>query len=390
MADYATAGRVRGPRRTRATRATSRAARRRAGRDAGGRLAGAAHVVTETIWQQAYAAVPMETRGIVAEWTAASGELTIWAATQAPHEVRMFSARLLGLPEHRRPGDRPRRRRRLRPEGRCRCARTCACCWPARKLPAAVKWIEDRQENLMAAGQARHEHGTAGWRSTPTAIILAAALDHVQDVGAYPTPWPVGTGAAVGHDLPRVRTGCPAATFSTPRCSPTPPGRTAYRGPWQFEPLAREVAPRHRRPPDGDRPGRAAAPQPAARGRACRSPTPTACPIDHMSPARDARAGPGDARLRRLPQPSRPPPARRAATWAWASPATSSPPRAAYGYLRHRGRDHPHRVRPARSTSTSPADPTGNSIETTVDPAHRRRARRRHRRRGHRSRATPR
>ena len=52
----------------------------------------------ETIYQQAYAPVPMETRGMVAEWTRRRGELTIWAATQTPHEVRMFCARLLGLP----------------------------------------------------------------------------------------------------------------------------------------------------------------------------------------------------------------------------------------------------------------------------------------------------
>src|SRR5438552_5033792 len=53
--------------------------------------ASAAHVVTETFYQQAYAAVPMETRGMVVEWSA--GELTIWAATQSPHEVRAFCAR---------------------------------------------------------------------------------------------------------------------------------------------------------------------------------------------------------------------------------------------------------------------------------------------------------
>ncbi len=51
-------------------------------------FAAAAHVVSETIEQQAYAAVPMETRGIVVEWSGPSSELTIWAATQAPHEVR--------------------------------------------------------------------------------------------------------------------------------------------------------------------------------------------------------------------------------------------------------------------------------------------------------------
>jgi carbon-monoxide dehydrogenase large subunit len=46
-------------------------------------FAAAPHVVEETIYQQGYAAVPMETRGLVVEWTAASGEMTIWAATQA-------------------------------------------------------------------------------------------------------------------------------------------------------------------------------------------------------------------------------------------------------------------------------------------------------------------
>jgi carbon-monoxide dehydrogenase large subunit len=73
------------------------------GAELGGDLAdaldGAAHTIGATIYQQAYTAVPMETRGIVAEW---SGEdLTVWAGTQSPHEVRAFMARLLGLGEHR-------------------------------------------------------------------------------------------------------------------------------------------------------------------------------------------------------------------------------------------------------------------------------------------------
>ena len=58
----------------------------------------AAHDIGVTIYQQAYAPVPMETRGMVAEWS--GDELTVWAATQAPHEVRMFLARLLGIGEH--------------------------------------------------------------------------------------------------------------------------------------------------------------------------------------------------------------------------------------------------------------------------------------------------
>ena len=200
---------------------------------------GAAHVISETIWEQACAAVPMETRGLVAEWSAASGELTIWAATQAPHEVRMFSARLLGLAEH-------RVRVIARDVGggfgqKVMPLREDMCVLlAARKLPAAVKWIEDRQENLMAAGQARHEHGTARIAFDDQGIILAASLDHVQDVGAYPTPWPVGTGAFVGMNFPgpyRVS----RATFSHASVFSNTVGRVAYRGPWAFESLVREV-----------------------------------------------------------------------------------------------------------------------------------------------------
>ena len=64
-------------------------------------VAGAAHVLRESIQQQAYAPVPMETRGIIAEWDPAAEQLTVWAATQAPHEVRSVGARVLGLPEAR-------------------------------------------------------------------------------------------------------------------------------------------------------------------------------------------------------------------------------------------------------------------------------------------------
>jgi carbon-monoxide dehydrogenase large subunit len=199
----------------------------------------AAYVISETIWEQAVAAVPMEPRGIIAEWSAASGELTIWAATQAPHEVRMFSARLLGLPEH-------RVRVITRDVGggfgqKVMPLREDMCVLlAARKLPAALKWTEDRQENLIGAGQARHEHGAARLAFDDQGIILAATLDHVQDVGAYPTPWPVGTGAFVGMNFPgpyRVTRG----TFSHASMFSNTPGRVAYRGPWAFESLAREV-----------------------------------------------------------------------------------------------------------------------------------------------------
>jgi len=200
-------------------------------------FAGAAHVARETISQQAHVAVPMECRGIVAEW--AADAMTIWSATQAPHEVRAYCARLLGIPE-------ARVRVIMRDTGggfgqKVNVTREeMAVMLAARKVPAAIKWIEDRRENLMSAGQARHETGDARLAFAADGTLLAAHLDHLVDVGAYPIPWPVGTSAAAGMLFPgpyRV----PAATFSTTCVFTNTMGRTAYRGPWQYESLAREV-----------------------------------------------------------------------------------------------------------------------------------------------------
>ena len=84
--------------------------------------------------------------------------------------------------------------------------------------------------------------------STPTlqmafgadGAIEGAFIDFVQDCGAYPTPWPVGTAAVVGALFPgpyRV----PRAGFTARTMYTNTVGRSPYRGPWQFESLAREV-----------------------------------------------------------------------------------------------------------------------------------------------------
>ena len=200
-------------------------------------FAAAAHDVEVSIFQQAYAPVPMETRGIIAEWS--GEELTVWAATQSPHEVRMFLARLLGIGEH-------QVRVLMRDTGggfgqKVAPMREDMCiALAAMRLPVPLKWIEDRAENLLAAGMSRHEHGDCRMGFDDEGRIVAAYIDHVQDIGAYPTPWPVGTAAAVGMLFPgpyRV----PAAGFRTTSVFSNTSGRAAYRGPWQFESLAREV-----------------------------------------------------------------------------------------------------------------------------------------------------
>ncbi len=202
-------------------------------------LDAAAHVVTETIRQHAYVPAPLECRGLIVDYVGATGELTIYSATQSPHEVRMFCARLLGIPEH-------RVRVVMRDTGggfgqKILVQRDEMCLMlAAPKVGAPVKWVEDRRENLLAAGKSRQEHGVSTMAFDDEGRITAAHIDFVQDCGAYPTPWPLMTAAAVGVFFPgpyRV----PRAGFSARTLYTNTVGRTAYRGPWQFESLAREV-----------------------------------------------------------------------------------------------------------------------------------------------------
>ncbi|WP_396934972.1 xanthine dehydrogenase family protein molybdopterin-binding subunit [Mycolicibacterium sp.] len=197
----------------------------------------AAHVVKEHIYQQMYVPVPMETRGMVTEW--ANGELTIWASTQTPHELRAFAARLLGIPaQHVRVIMRDTGGgfgQKVVPMREDMCIMLAA-----RKVPASLKWIEDRRENLMSAGQARHVDGDVRMAFDENGAILAADIDFIQDVGAYPTPYPVLTTAAIGMFFPgpyRV----PKASFNYKTLFSNTAGLHAYRGPWQYETLSREI-----------------------------------------------------------------------------------------------------------------------------------------------------
>ena len=202
-------------------------------------FADSTHIVEGTVHQQAYAAVPLETRGLVVERDPSTGEITMWVATQAPHEHRAFCARLLGIPEH-------RVRAIARDTGggfgqKIFVQREeMAVMLAATKLPVAIKWIEDRQENLTAAGWSRHEHADIHMGFDAEGLIQAVHLDFISDAGAYPTPWPAMPAMSVGTLFPgpyRV----PSAGFRLRSVYSNTAGRSGYRGPWQYETLAREV-----------------------------------------------------------------------------------------------------------------------------------------------------
>ena len=199
----------------------------------------AAYVADERIYQQTHVPVPIETRGLVVEWVAATQELTLWASTQTPHELRAFAARLLGIPAQ---GVRVITRdtgggfgQKVVPMREDMCIMLAA-----RKVPAPLKWIEDRRENLMSAGQARHVDGRARMAFDADGAITAVDIDFIQDIGAYPTPYPVLTTAAIGMFFPgpyRV----PKSSFNYKTVFTNTSGLAAYRGPWQYETLTREI-----------------------------------------------------------------------------------------------------------------------------------------------------
>ena len=153
----------------------------------------AAHVVTETRLQHRHTNVPMETRGVVAGYTPATGELDVWISTQNPHEVRQTCGRFLGIPEH-------LVRVRMDDVGggfgqkyfTPRDELTVIAA--AKHLGRSIKWIEDRRENLIAANHARADRITVRLALDDDGHLLAAQLDHLEDCGAYPVGGTGGIG----------------------------------------------------------------------------------------------------------------------------------------------------------------------------------------------------
>jgi len=197
----------------------------------------AAHVITETFRQHRYSAVPMETRGVLARWEPYEGKLSVWLSSQNPHEARLVFSRLTGLPEHQirvAIGDVGGGFGLKNFTGREEQVVVLA----AHRLGRAVKWIEDRRENLIASAHARAERVTARVAVDADGLFLGAHVDHLDDVGAYP----IGGGSAGAmvalffpgpYRMPRLAWKTASAWTNT--C-----GRAAYRGPWQMETTARE------------------------------------------------------------------------------------------------------------------------------------------------------
>ncbi len=127
---------------------------------------------------------PMETRGLVAEYNAMAGLLTVWASSQVPHQVRQFICDLLGLEPH--------RVRVLAPDvGGGFGAKLIV--YPedvlipllALRLGRPVRWLEDRVEHMLTATQERTQVHTVEVGFDDEGRLLALRDHFVHDTGAY-------------------------------------------------------------------------------------------------------------------------------------------------------------------------------------------------------------
>jgi carbon-monoxide dehydrogenase large subunit len=196
-------------------------------------FANAHYVRRERFKVQRHAAVPMEPRGLLAEWDAARGELTVSGAAKVPFPNRRMLARMLSLPEtsirmlEYDVGGGFGARGEFYPED-------FLIPFAATLTGRPVKWIEDRRENLMATNHARDAECELAIACDPGGRILALRGEAYTDLGAYLRT----VGATASRNIAQVMSG----PYRIPdirvdvglvMTNKTPSG--TYRGPGRFE-----------------------------------------------------------------------------------------------------------------------------------------------------------
>jgi carbon-monoxide dehydrogenase large subunit len=136
----------------------------------------------ETFTHGRCAAVPMEPRGVIADWD--GDTLTLWASTQTPSMLRTALAGALGLTQSRvrvivpDVGGGFGLKVHVFPED-------VAVAAVARRLGRPVKWVEERQENLGAAVHAREGRVTVDVAADRTGRVRGLRARVISDGGAY-------------------------------------------------------------------------------------------------------------------------------------------------------------------------------------------------------------
>ena len=152
--------------------------------DADAAFSTAPYVRTERFHVQRHTAVPMEPRGLLAEWDAKAGRLTLYGAAKVAFPNRRILARHMGLPEdaislvENDVGGGFGTRGEFYPED-------FLVPFAARLLNRPVKWIEDRREHLLANNHARDVACKLEIACRRDGTILALRGQAYADIGAY-------------------------------------------------------------------------------------------------------------------------------------------------------------------------------------------------------------
>ncbi|MDH3307734.1 MAG: xanthine dehydrogenase family protein molybdopterin-binding subunit [Acidimicrobiia bacterium] len=150
--------------------------------DAAGELENSARRVQARFRIARSIGVPLETRGVAAQFDRGTGELTTWTNTQIPHQLRRYMAEMLHLAE----GD----VRVIAPQiggsfGGGIYAEEMLAPFAAMRLGTPVLWLEDRRENLANSRHSRDQIIDAALGFSNDGTIRALQVRIVQDCGAY-------------------------------------------------------------------------------------------------------------------------------------------------------------------------------------------------------------
>jgi len=193
----------------------------------------AAYTRRECFKVQRHSAVPMEPRGLLAQWDAALEQMTVSGAAKVPFPNRRMLAKMLDLPE---PSIRMLEydvgggfgaRGEFYPED-------FLIPFAARLTGRPVKWIEDRRENLLATNHARDAECELEIACARDGTILGLRGQAFTDLGAYVRT----VGATASRNIAQVMSGpyrIPHVHIevSLLMTNKTPSG--TYRGPGRFE-----------------------------------------------------------------------------------------------------------------------------------------------------------
>ena len=152
--------------------------------DADAAFADAPYTRRERFRTHRHTAIPMEPRGLLAEWDAPSGRLTLHGAAKVPYHNRRALAALMGLAEtqvdliENDVGGGFGVRGEFYPED-------FLVPFAARLLGRPVRWIEDRREHLMATNHAREAQCEIEIACEKDGRILALRAHSIVNMGAY-------------------------------------------------------------------------------------------------------------------------------------------------------------------------------------------------------------